>query len=292
VNPVGKVARRLVGRNYNASKRYALWQMRRVERPVVVFSMGKTGSTAISRAVQDATGRPALQVFRLVPDRLAQAEARYRVNQPHGPFRGAHHLWESEHLLRHPPGERAPWTVITTVREPVAQAVSAFFHGSERRDLLRDAPPVESLLDALISEQWVREPLRWFEREFEPALGIDALAEPFDVAAGYSVIETPAVRVLLLRQENFDAAPEALGRFLGLDRPVPVPARNEAVTKGYGGRYGEFLASVRMPDALLDKAYRSHYSTHFYAESELARFRQRWHDGVEPSAASRSRSPR
>ena len=43
---------------------------------------------------------------------------------------GALHLWESEYLLRHPPTPAAPWTVITTVREPIAQAVSAFFHGA------------------------------------------------------------------------------------------------------------------------------------------------------------------
>jgi hypothetical protein len=57
---------------------------------------------------------------------------------------------------------------------------------------------------------------------------------------------------------------------------VPVPARNEARGKAYGGRYEEFLAAVRLPGRLLDTAYDSRYARHFYADSELERFRRRW----------------
>ena len=133
--------KRLVGRSYFASKQYQLFRMQQSQKrghgaPIVVFSMGKTGSTAIARAVQDATGARVFQIFRLEKERLAEAEQRYLASRKHGPvsgnvaFPGALHLWESEHLLRNPPSVAAPWTVITTVREPIAQAVSAFFHGS------------------------------------------------------------------------------------------------------------------------------------------------------------------
>ena len=114
------VARRIVGQSYAASKQLALWRMPRTEPPLVVFSMGKTGSTAIARAIRDATGDPVFQVFRLEPERLAQAERRYRAAQPRAPYPGARHLWESAFLLRRPPRADAPWTVVTTVREPIA----------------------------------------------------------------------------------------------------------------------------------------------------------------------------
>jgi len=287
-------ARRLVGRSYFASKQYELFRMRgrlfgRPPAPIVVFSMGKTGSTAIARAVHDATGRRVFQVFRLDAERLAQAEQRYRANAkraPAGrpvPFPGALHLWESEHLLRHPPTAAAPWTVITTVREPIAQAVSAFFHGSVRRGLPTDAPVEGNMVDRLtadlLAEHWERAPLRWFDRELEPALGIDVFAEPFDPALGHAVIETPRARLLLLRQENLDAAPDVLARFLGVRAPVPVPARNQAAGKEYGEVYAEFLRSVRLPDPVLDEVYGSRYARHFYADTELTRFRRRWRSG-------------
>ena len=70
-------------------------------------------------------------------------------------------------------------------------------------------------------------------------------------------------------------------------RPVPRPARPGAGPGPQrGGRArstptgtGEFLAAVRLPAAVLDEAYGSRYARHFYADSELDRFRQRWTDG-------------
>jgi hypothetical protein len=227
------------------------------------------------------------QVFRLEPERLVQAEQRYRASRPRSPFAGAQHLWESEYLLRKPPGERAPWMVITTVREPVAQAVSAFFHASGRRALLAGdstgtEPATDELVAALVDERWTRPPVRWFDREFEPAFGIEVYDHPFDPAAGYGVIEAPGVRVLLLRQESFTAAPHALARFLHRREPVPVPARNEARDRGYGERYRRFLAEARLPERLLDGAYSSRYARHFYADTELEGFRRRWSGSGRP----------
>ena len=257
--------------------------------------MGKTGSTAIARAVQDATGDRVFQIFRLEAARLAQAEQRYRVNNREArrrgsepgalPFPGALHLWESEYLLAHPPAPGAPWTVVTTVREPIGQAVSAFFHGGglhgggtrgrARRAVDRRVARVAHRRAGAPSD-WIRPPLRWFDREFAPALGIDVFAHAFDHRAGPRGDRDAGGRVLLLRQENLDAAPAALAGFLGRAAPVPVPARNQASTKAYGPRYQEFLASVRFPDAVLDEVYGSRYATHFYADTELQRFRDRW----------------
>jgi len=279
------VARRLAGRSYAVSKRVAMSRMRGDGPPVVVFTMGKTGSTAIARAVQDATGHRVFQVFRLAGDRLAEAEARFRADA-RPPFPGALHLWESEYLLRHLPTSAAPWTVITTVREPIAQAVSAFFHGGGRRGVLSGATTTDNLAETLLAERWVRAPLRWFDREFAPALGVDVFAQAFDPELGYAEITTPSARVLLLRQENLAIAPAVLGRFLGRAGPVPVPARNEAAGKEYAGQYREFLASVRLPGPVLDQAYSSRYARHFYADGELERFRQRWAEGPAAAASS------
>jgi len=280
------VIRRLAGRSYFVSKQYALAKMKRREPPIVVFSMGKTGSTAVARAVQDATGDRVFQIFRLDAERLAQAERRYRVNNRQAkrrdndpgriPFPGALHLWESEYLLRHPPTPAAPWTVITTVREPIAQAVSAFFHGGGRRGALGEGSSIETLAAAIVDDGWVRAPLRWFDREFAPALGIEVFDHAFDTERGHAEIETPAARVLLIRQESLAGAAAALGEFLGLAHAVAVPVRNEATTKAYAASYRDFLRTVRIPVRVRDEAYGSRYARHFYADSELARLHERW----------------
>ena len=279
--------RDLLGHSYRLSRRYALLRLaRRRESPIVVFSMGKTGSTAVARAVHEATAQRVFQVFRLDAARLREAEHRYRVRNrlaksrtgDAGPvaFPGAHHLWESEYLVRHLPTPAAPWTVITTVREPVSQALSAFFHAARGAHALAPDSTVQTLSQEFRAQGWLREPLRWFEREFTNVLGIDVMATPFDTNAGHAVIETPAVRLLLLRQENLEDAATALGSFLGLLAPVPIPRRNEGAAREHATTYGEFLRGVHLAGEVLDEAYNSEYAQHFYEMGEIAEFRRRW----------------
>ena len=52
-----------------------------------------------------------------------------------------------------------------------------------------------------------------------------------------------------------------------------------ATAKEYAGRYRAFLRDVRLLDPVLDEVYGSSYSRHFYADSELTRFRRRWRSG-------------
>src|SRR5256885_5934227 len=190
-------ARAIAGRSYVISKHYAMWQMRGdADRRIVVFTMGKTGSTAVARALSQATGQRAFQVFRLNATELAGAERRYlasqRVARAAGeratpvPFPGALHLWETEFLLRHLPTREKPWDVITTVREPVAQAVSAFFHGGRRSGALRNDSDVASLTERMLAEHWLGMPMRWVEREVFPTLGVDVFARPVDPSIGFS----------------------------------------------------------------------------------------------------------
>jgi hypothetical protein len=284
-------ARSLLGRSYTLSKRVALARMaRRREPPTVVFSMGKTGSTAVTRAVQEATGKPVFQVFRLDAARLGAAEQRYRDRAANGgpatresgavAFPGAYHLWESGHLIRHPPTPTAPWTVITTVREPVAQAVSAFFHAVRRSggptEAVENVKKVSELTERLVAEDWIQAPLRWFAREFAVAVGFDALAHPFEPTAGSGVVETPAVRLLILRQESLDVAPTALASFLGLAEPVAVARRNDGARAQFADVYRRFLDEARLPRSLLERAYASDYARHFYGPAEIEAFRRRW----------------
>ncbi len=282
------VARRFAGRSYAISKRYAMWQMRGGgDRPIVVFTMGKTGSTAIAARSLPSDGstcafrssgstRPSSRARNSATSRRAASAKRGGDATSTGPFPGALHLWETEFLLRHMPTAEKPWNVITTVREPVAQAVSAFFHGGGRSGALQHGADVASLTERMLAEDWLRMPMRWFEREFLPTLGIDVFAQPFDPAAGFSLIETPAARVLLARQENLEGAPDALRGFLGLPAPVPIARRNEAGAKDYASAYRSFLREVRLPDAVLERAYATAYSRHFYSADELAAFRPRW----------------
>jgi len=247
--------------------------------PLVVCSMGKTGSTALTRAVAAATGERVFQVFRLDPDAAAAAEVRYRAAHPRrtpgpAPFPGALHLWESDFLTRRPPRADAPWRVIVPIREPVAQAVSAFFHASAARGrtTLDPAPARRELL----AEGWLERPARWFDQEVGPALGLDVYATGEAPVATPLELGSDTVRLLVVRLEDAATTPDALGRFLGLGAPVAVPPRNAASTRGYADSYRAFVANPGLPAEALDEAYGSRYARHFYSAREIAAFRARW----------------
>ncbi len=255
--------------------------MHRSEPPVVVFSMGKTGSTAIARAVHDATGDPVFQVFRLEPERLAQAERRYsRAERTRGAaVRGrAPPLGVGVPVAATARRERAPWIVITTVREPIAQAVSAFFHGvGDGSARLADARRSTSSRPRSSTRTGPARRCAGSTASSRPALGIDVFDHPFD----------PTRRLRADRDARGTGAAAAPGGLRGRARrarPVPAPAGAGTGARPERGprprrtasATGSSSAGARFPADVLDEVYGSRYARHFYADSELDEFRRRW----------------
>lgn len=259
---------------------YALtkWRLlRRMERaggdPVVVFCMSKTASSAIVSGVRAAVDRPVYKVHLLQAESLARAEADYRRTDPGARPR---HVLHAAHLLRHLPTPDAPWDVVTIAREPIARAASDFFQSGERWGRLGDPESTMAGFVRFAAEQGVPRTTSWFDRELLPSLGIDVYQHPFDPALGCTTIETPAVRLLVLRHESLDVAPAALGRFLGQAQDVPLPRENEGARKEYSDLYAQVLRDVRVDPATLDLAYESAFARHFYSQAERDDLRRRW----------------
>lgn len=231
--------------------------------------MAKTGSSSVAAGLRAAGHGPVHHVHDLDPELLAREEAEYRWAGR--PWRN----WDAQALLRHPATTTAPWLVVTMVRDPIAQTVSAFFQPGARRGYVHPTATVGSLRERF-GDRLDRLPLHWFESHLLPTLGIDVFATAFDPARGYQIISTPTLRLLVLRCEGLDAAPRALAELLGGADPVPVPSLNQGIDKGYADLYASFRASLRPTAAQLDTAYGSRLVRHFYSPEEIVRFRALW----------------
>lgn len=251
------------------------WILRRLARdprpPFVVFTMGKVASTTVYRSLTPVAA-PVLKVHSVRSERLAVMEESYRRTDPKALPRHLLHGW---HLMDRPPTPDAPWTVITLVRDPIQRSVSDFFHSGSRMGRL-DTEATAGRLARFVEREGIPRTLDWFERELEPVLGIDVLSHPFDPAIGHATVETPAARLLVLRQESLDVAPAALGRFLGLDHDVVLDAYNVGAAKPYAAAYADATEQLRFDDHVLDLAYESTWAKHFYSPAERQALRARW----------------
>jgi hypothetical protein len=298
---IRSAGRSLVFARYSTAKlahRAALWS-RRNTAPVLVYTAGKVGSTAVADSLWQH-GVSSVHLHRLQPAAIRRSEqARRRtlddlahVSSEQFPV----HLWDgdfySSRVRRGPPtGDR--WKVVTLVRDPIARNVSAFFQNLELvfhydyREQLRTRSTtqvVDELLDrfddAYVSGRSAfdldADLLTWFDEELHPVLGIDVYRSPFPAEKGFARYRSPTADVLLLRLEDLDrCAPEAFADFLSLVG-FSISPSNTGEDKSYSQLYREFIARLRLPADHLDALYSARLARHFYTTAELAAFRSRW----------------
>ena len=257
--------------------------------PLVVFQMGKVGSSSVTESLKEMDAPFELfHLHVLTHEGIERVHGEYRhASKVHHRPMIARHIVESDYLRRqldrNDPG--ATWKIISLVRDPVARNISTFFQSLciyfpelcvGDQQIFSDER-IPELLETYL-EQWDghHTPLHWFQTELDPVFGIDVYAHPFPKDKGYQIIESGAVSLLLLRLEGLNStAGPAMEEFLGL-RGLELSNHNVAEKKPYAGAYHAFKNRLRLPGAYLDTLYESEYARHFYTEREISGFRQRW----------------
>jgi hypothetical protein len=255
--PARGLRRRSVAVDRIASKA-ELAVMLRTQDPVLIYSMGKAGTSTLTATLEQATDRPIIKVHAISPEGIAERRP------THG--ERPRILWTGEQLRRSFRRSR-PWTVISCVREPVARAVSAYFY-SGRTD------PSPAAVGAFVEELAAHD---WFDAEMATTIGLDVYAEPFDPAQGWAVYRHEQFRVLLLRTEDLRrVGPAALQEHLGLAAPPPIVDRNLGVDQELGRAYRAFTDTACLSRALVEAVYRIELAQHFYSPAERDAFARRW----------------
>jgi len=249
--------------------------------PVLIFSMGKTGTTALADAIRSSTGRPVLKAHALsavgVASRMQKDQRLELEDRPR-------FLWActaiGDHLRSNP---EHGWDVISGVRDPIALAASDHFYGLQIQaelgvqperattDMAAHAASVAAVLD----ERFLA--LDWFEHELRPVLGVDVYDVEFAHADGYTIIEQAGHRVLVSRAEDLPrVGATAMSRFFGLDQPPLLGRRNTGTGSDDDSLYARFLDRPALPTALVDAVYATPLARHFYTDTEREAFARRW----------------
>jgi hypothetical protein len=248
--------------------------------PVVVFQMGKVGSTGVYRALVAANLGVPVHHVHLMED-LDAIEDGVRRLYPN-PVHTLREIEKGRRIRRELDQRRSRGSnVVTLVRDPVARNVSAFFEGIEEvlpeaRTLLSTDAPHDELLDAFLNRFDNGAPLGWFDGQMKPVFGIDVFATPFPHERGFQIIEGNSARVLILRTADLaQASADAFRSFLGVTLG-PLGVQNDSAGKWYADAYRDFLARLRLPDGYLDEMYDSRMARHFFSPQEIEQFRAGW----------------
>ena len=262
---------------WRVARRLDLLALRGKE-PVIVFQMGKVGSTSVASSFPTQGHPVSVQTHHLHRPRIEAAKDWSRTRGL--PIRA--HFFHADAAARRVVEKGRPFKLITLVREPVGRSVSNFFHNFERFvgvPLAESTHSVEELTEILVAHEHELDEGRWFQREFEPALGVDVYAHPFDHQAGTQVIPSGRGEILVLRLETPDAAKEAaIADFLGED-DFTLATANVGDAKEYGEGYQRFRAHAVLPRDFLLRKLTTPYATHFYSDEERADIRDRWSGG-------------
>lgn len=265
---------------------------------IIIYQMGKVGSTSILHSLQAIDSIPAVfQVHTLSDKGINEMENRYWGNTPTIIRRSllpeTTHVYVSHSLKsRLSKNPDSKWKIITLVRDPIARNVSEFFYSVDTTKNDPHIPDfyaryrsgninVSELIDRFLerfsegSDEYTV-PLNWFDREFPNVIGFDIYSIEFPRQKGFNIIHSDKYDILILKLEWLKTCfSKAFHEFLGLQN-FDLVTKNTASQKAYYPIYKKFLQEVDLPYQYVSRIYNSKYVQHFYTAREIEKFVKRW----------------
>lgn len=251
--------------------------------PIAVYQMGKVGSeTIVNSLKQIDLGVPIYHVHILSHQNIEIALNNYQQKQQPLTLQLENSRLLRKYLAR---TDNPTLNVITAVREPVSQFISAFFQNvrsshpdlvSEQGNLRRNA--IYKFLTKRLSNYQVDRAwnCNWFDRDFKPALGIDVYQHKFDRELGYTQLNSQNIKVLLLQLEKSEDWGKIISEFLQLSKPIKIIKSNVSGRKDYKRVYQHILDNLEIPSGILENIYQCQYCQHFYSNAAINYFINRW----------------
>ena len=251
--------------------------------PIVIYSMGKVGSTSIQATLEKLRlPNPIFHIHFLAWDYLEEVETSYRriSIEPPGHVEAGNCL----RAFADRTWGRVRWKIITLVREPVGREISDLFEN------IRTFPELKKLSGEALVEGTILHmqelmaafdeskdySCNWFDRELKNVFAFDIFSVPFTPEKGYAIYQAQNADILLIRLEDLSrVGSQALQEFFGVQN-VELAQANQGMEKLYRQAYKQTIGRIFFPTATLEKMYNTRFSRHFYSEDERGTFKERW----------------
>jgi hypothetical protein len=252
--------------------------------PIAIYQMGKVGSETILHALNKLNlANPIYHIHVLASHNLQASFAHLKSKNLPLTLQLEHSKQFLDYMANR---EDTASTIITGVREPIAQHISAFFQNIKlnfphflNADGSWQTVEIHQFLYQFFLNYDIndrKQNCNWFDREFRTATGIDVYQYDFDRLHGYSIIEAQNLRILILSLETSQEWSKIITDFLHLELPLNLVKTNSASNKDYSEVYQRIINDLRFPSSVLERIYASRYCQHFYTQTALEGFINKW----------------
>jgi hypothetical protein len=225
--------------------------------PVLVYQMGKVGSTSVHRSLLEQYPGVVLHSHN------------FSLNHE-DPAIKILYQWA---IIK-----ARPLKVISLTREPIDRNISAFFQNFERDTRISYTEAsfsIDELKSIFLSNYAHETPLKWFDESILKHFDIDVFSTPFP-ESGISTYSHNNIDLLVMRLEiSDDEKARAISDFLGL-KSFQLQRFNIGKDKNYSATYQMFKNGVMFPFDYVDRICNSKYFNHFYCKEVIEAARERW----------------
>ncbi len=265
----------------------------RKQTPVLIYQMGKVGSSSVYSSFPTRKHPLAVHLHRLHDGLIQEKIDSLRA----AGLPVAAHYDHGKAVFRRVIQRNRRCKVITLVREPIGRNMSFFFERFAELVGVRFADSthsVDQLIDIFLQHEGVLDRSAWFDTEFLPSLGIDVYLHPFPQDSGHTRITSGNCEILLLQVELDDRLKEqCIAEFLD-DPDFRLGSANIGANKEYALAYQEFKSTIVLPESYIHRMLDSRYTRHFYSDAQIEVIRHRWlsrrTERLEPCRAGRPRN--
>ncbi len=270
-------------------KRYSMKILGEIVDPILIYQMGKVGSSSVYRSLKHAGIPNSIFHVHQLSDKGIENKKKWLK------YHNALDIpWMVEDLLYikklkeliETNRSKFQWKIITLTREPISVKLSAFFenievYGHEVLDPLKKIN-IDKTIDYIMRNIFGAYNVEndyyctWFDEELKTVFGVDVYTVPYDFVRGYSIITKENVSVLLMRLEDMGRSfRQAMVDFLNVPH-IELIKDNTSDNKSYWKEYRTVLERIAIPVELFDLIYSSRYARHFYPAGEREKSRGKW----------------
>jgi hypothetical protein len=257
--------------------------------PILIYQMGKVGSSAVYKTLRKAGLKNPVLFLHFLSQDLPEVK---KLFDRAGVLPAPYHVFLGEALRRRILGFPDPiCKIISLVRDPIDRTVSDLYQNpafagavdlyGSGTGIIDAGRAVRFLKTALSEEKTFKYINEWFDRELKRVFGIDVFNRPFPVDAGVAVYRAGNAEALVIRLENLSGAGEAaIANFLNLEHPFRIQPGNIRRETPAGESYLRVKQALRLPRDLCERIYAGRFARHFYSSAMIEQFIRKWSEDM------------